>query len=1159
MIYDEDDNNINFDSNIDNYTDRDIFDILDILQPINYIELETKILSHINLSTDDNDIERYNFFKNMYHRFFEDDDDIDGYNNEFIKEEEEEETNESIKEEGYTNEYEDNQNKDEINNKIEEGYGNEKDNSKQNNTNYTTTYEPTITGLKSTNTPYNGKEVLITNPREYTIGPINPLLTETISRTICLDSSKRTNKNSISTDYVLTLSETLQNVVQIILYSIQIPYVWYTISNTFGTNFLFITGSSIGLENDIFKILIDPGNYTELNLISEINNQIKIMKNTYTDISFGNTAISYNTTSTLTKFTVDIQKVYNESNYKLQINNDASNNFPYPDPDLSNNIRRSTSLSSYLGFNIPIYDTQVVYSDIFFLPNNELDKINNTLILDGSNNILIINQYNTFNDTEQFTPLLIDTITITLPMGNYTQFNLFNLINTALQNHPKLSTNSNISIVTYNKSHKHNYSTSSSLLYSSFMWNIQLNRYTTQNIIGSKLELVIPNDNKVWTNKNGLCFGPSGSDANITLPLSIIMAESALRSSNYDLSNRISSISLKCNNDWYNYNTVNDISGTLASSIYTLDQYLTEITTSLHKMSKYVMESNTSATIINDIFTLNLDITRVFTTKDYIITIPADSFLHTKLNIVDKSYNTEFNSIDISATSVLSSYTINNSNNRIFIITRKNNESGIDPSFNVVVKILENQYNVVQLFEAINNAFQFNEYQLYQQSLPVPHSICTNSYATVKTDPVDSNKIITTISINITDSITQIDYTLKITETDISGTDISKTDTSWYKDLGLLSTEYDLSNVLYNRDSYAVITGKSIQLDTLTLDTDAEISFIPINNDIKKCGNTTITIPKNIYSRNGLINKINELFSENPITKGTFMAYKTSVLQLAYTTINININKVFVTQDYNLVFFDTKFISCFVGNSSIRNATYDTTLGWMLGYHGSETMIYNLSPNNIYTNTTTNTTYYQNTNNKFTYDTSTNICTLFGDVPLNITTYNSFLIILDEYCPNRINDGLVTITGLDNQLSLPSYANRTSYICDPITHKKTNVGISTNTVSNKLTQNQIYSINQIINGQNTQKALINDGTYVDNLFGVLPLNIKVSAGQTIVENGGSLMLQERKYNGPVNIGRMRVTLISDKGDIVDLNGCNWSMQLIVKQLYLNIVDEPNIL
>ena len=111
----------------------------------------------------------------------------------------------------------------------------------------------------------------------------------------------------------------------------------------------------------------------------------------------------------------------------------------------------------------------------------------------------------------------------------------------------------------------------------------------------------------------------------------------------------------------------------------------------------------------------------------------------------------------------------------------------------------------------------------------------------------------------------------------------------------------------------------------------------------------------------------------------------------------------------------------------------------------------------------------------------------------------------------------------------------------------------------KLTQNQIYSITEIANSQNTtssnltkgvDRSSFGTGPYVKDIFGLVPMKVTgLSPGSTYIEFGGTLQNQERVYFGPVNIHRMSVKLITDRGDIVDLNDVNWSFSLLCEQLY----------
>ena len=48
---------------------------------------------------------------------------------------------------------------------------------------------------------------------------------------------------------------------------------------------------------------------------------------------------------------------------------------------------------------------------------------------------------------------------------------------------------------------------------------------------------------------------------------------------------------------------------------------------------------------------------------------------------------------------------------------------------------------------------------------------------------------------------------------------------------------------------------------------------------------------------------------------------------------------------------------------------------------------------------------------------------------------------------------------------------------------------------------------------------------------------------------GSLQENKRIYFGPVNLVRMRISLIDDMGNLVNLNGADWNVTLISDILY----------
>jgi hypothetical protein len=158
------------------------------------------------------------------------------------------------------------------------------------------------------------------------------------------------------------------------------------------------------------------------------------------------------------------------------------------------------------------------------------------------------------------------------------------------------------------------------------------------------------------------------------------------------------------------------------------------------------------------------------------------------------------------------------------------------------------------------------------------------------------------------------------------------------------------------------------------------------------------------------------------------------------------------------------------------------------------------------------------------------------------------LISLDDFNQNRLNDGVVVITKNEIKIPLPSYSSQAVISCDAngnqVAHPSTNVA------ENNLTLNQIYSINQILNAQQNVEQNYTTGPFVKDIFGTIPLKVNgLQPSQSYVEFGGTLQQQERLYFGPVNIHRMSITLYTDKGTVLDLNGVNWSFSFVAEQLY----------
>ena len=352
---------------VESYTEKELMDILDLFHPTDR-ELEAKILSYIDKYDDPLNMDMiplHTFFVNIYKRFF------------YLEEENEE---------------------NEENEEVMEGF----------------TSDPKQNGGD------NPPNVQLTTSITYAKGKLNPILKQTYQRIITIDSQYRDSKKSLSTQFTFNFTETLKDVLSLKLYAVQIPYTWYTISESYGSNFIYIKGNVPGINNGYHDISmnINPGNYTlstvntsgdtGFSITGAIQKAISSLPGVYTDISFGNTSLSYDPNRCKATFNIDIQKQYNESSYYFHF----PGSFYSPVP--GTNLYRSYHLSSFLGFNSSTYSTCSVYS------SRSLTIMDDTIskyLFDASNNTIQIIQYYTDSTNNYIEGISTVYQTITIDFG----------------------------------------------------------------------------------------------------------------------------------------------------------------------------------------------------------------------------------------------------------------------------------------------------------------------------------------------------------------------------------------------------------------------------------------------------------------------------------------------------------------------------------------------------------------------------------------------------------------------------------------------------------------------------------------------------------------------------------------------------------------------
>ena len=1232
---------------VNKYTDDELYNILDLINPSDR-ELEAKIIflmrKYENMQNKSGD-ELAKFFKNIYNHFFETSD--DEYEDYLIEGMENEITND------YTGE--DDPNSQVINGNImlyaDMDKGNiektlmeqEKIRGNSQLTNLKYYNQPTGNAMNiiseqlsdisrnmgyilDNKSQYRKDGIGFTKPIDYAQDKLNPLLQQTIKRIISIDSQYRDDKTTLSTEFTFNLSEPLKDVVSLKLYSIQIPYTWYTINNNFGSNFFYIKGNSPGIDdgNFDFQIDISAGNYSPVNLINEISNNIQKVIINNPDINFGNTGISYNTNNSLSTINLDIKNIYNETNYELEFGNWTNPNYDVNNYDTGNIKLRETSIPSFLGFNYTTYYPNVLYSN--FLPStgitnyDDTSSLNYQIFTKNSTNGNIKNNYFTIikysgditydkdisgNKVSDYNVNNIDTsynIELSFSDGTYVTRNqivedLSNIIANQtylIESHIKrndISSNITPSIAGNGNSQ--------------FELSLKLNRKQTNNNENSKILLQFPNESSnnkaIWTGTSS-CFNfPS-----LMNELNNIYSETApLKQSGnlipiqrnpyiylssgengYDVSNNDYKISIV--NSPLGY-TINGFIDAINNGI----QNVTDIYSSTVKYTDFNSTTSKAYVDVNSKFNLQLDINKKFTNNHYyletcgvlkeILELSGDYLdgnihmdLPSNINTFQSKFKLkgEYSIVDNSCLLIIrpSKQNYGNQNAGEFKVFLSGTTYLNDK--NEKVYILG---DFTQLQTKINSAFEnFTDNS---------SNILNGTSISLGFDPTDGSILDVLFKISINKVLTQKNYRIQFCDIsanpDLSnningnllissgnldangnllstnGNLVNYNDGCWSKlnidqrYCGLNSSYYDLSNIPLT-GSYTTLTSTNpitIQRITLTQDNSNNIiRFKPYSSGVKTYNGENdiiISIPtkdnsNNViqYSRDNLIKEINNQLSENQLTNGSYIQIIKNNIEIETTKIRININKIYTTTDYRLVFYDQdSFVKCSSGVNSVRNATWDTTLGWILGFRNST--IYNMSE-------------YTSINNRLS---------LTGDTTVSVNLFNYFLICLDDYNQNHLNDGLVTLTPKITEIQLPSYANRTNYICDPVTGSLT---YNTNTVNNitnsKLTQNQIYSLTEIANSKRSSSIISNSsnitakgygsGPFVKDVFGIIPMKTAgLANGSVYVEFGGTLQNQERTYFGPVNIHRMSIKLVSDRGDVLDLNGSNWSFSLICEQLY----------
>ena len=326
----------------------------------------------------------------------------------------------------------------------------------------------------------------------------------------------------------------------------------------------------------------------------------------------------------------------------------------------------------------------------------------------------------------------------------------------------------------------------------------------------------------------------------------------------------------------------------------------------------------------------------------------------------------------------------------------------------------------------------------------------------------------------------------------------------------------------------------------------------------------SIAIDDGNYTKVELVNaiqyKLNMLVNQNSPFSGNYLDISYNpyngkacfLFNSAPPATNINVEIIFYdTETYNSYYENAAVVNVPTGiQTGVGSAAMkiNNNLGWILGYRPEDDKTLPI----VFSRVIRSSVNYQATTipaTPYPYNIENGI---FSDGPIDTYGTRYLIVVLDDYNQNHLNNGLVNIVDTDTTLSIPDYFSADlPNVCAPDPQLGGSMApFYVQSMPRKLTQAQLYSINQILDNRNTTYKYRTSGPTTTDVFAIIPLKKQgFEAGDAIVDLGSSLMYNTRTYFGPVNISRMRVSLQDDKGNTLNLNGSDWSITIMAETLY----------
>lgn len=200
-----------------------------------------------------------------------------------------------------------------------------------------------------------------------------------------------------------------------------------------------------------------------------------------------------------------------------------------------------------------------------------------------------------------------------------------------------------------------------------------------------------------------------------------------------------------------------------------------------------------------------------------------------------------------------------------------------------------------------------------------------------------------------------------------------------------------------------------------------------------------------------------------------------------------------------------------------------------------------------------------------------------GEAPVDLNAIRYLYIVLNDFNSNFTNKIFLQSFDVDENIisTLPSYYNKNLYATEvsgnsvfvkdtnlqeecpkfPVEQQRPDACVEKILDAPKLTQAQKYSVEQILSNQIVNKETPQIANNQSNSNTICRISNNSNNFLPSLSNQITPLIENvtnpivRNYFGPVKIKRFEVSLVNDKGNIIDMNLVDWSCSIEVTQLY----------